>query len=548
MRVALAAIALAGAAVTAAAIQKLTPAEVAAKMSGTWVLNRELTTGFNAPRAARRAGAAAARGFRLHRAPRNAAPARTVNGFGRQRHDRRRAAAMMAMRELQQIAELVSIKATREPRSPSRTLAASAAISSTARASRCRRWYRRQRQVTLGQGNRQAGVLDYVQQADTDLERRRERAPGHDGQGREPAPANAGPEGGFRPEAAVEASQRRLKPLETCFGVPEPDDSLIYDDRSNFCLWRVALVKRIGMGIVGAGFVGPHHIDAVRRLGFVDVFAIAGSSDARRRRRRRPSACRRPTAATRRCSRIPAIQVVHNATPNYLHYPVNAAAIAKGKHVVSDKPLAMTAAEARSSSIRRRRPASSTPSPSIIAAIRSCSRRAWIARGEIGKPHFLVGHYLQDWLLKDTDYSWRLEPDKGGASSALGDIGSHWCDLVQHITGRQITECSATSLPWSRSARSRRDRARLLPRRAPTSNWKASTSRSRTSRRCMLRFDNGARGSFSVGQVCAGHKNDLMLEVCGAKRRCAGARNTRTSCGLATATRRTRYCRRIRTH
>ena len=63
-----------------------------------------------------------------------------------------------------------------------------------------------------------------------------------------------------------------------------------------------------------------------------------------------------------------------------------------------------------------------------------------IARGDIGKPHFLVGQYLQDWLLKDTDYSWRLEPDKGGASSALGDIGSHWCDLAQHISGLRITE------------------------------------------------------------------------------------------------------------
>ena len=136
----------------------------------------------------------------------------------------------------------------------------------------------------------------------------------------------------------------------------------------------------------------------------------------------------------------PAIQVVHNATPNYLHYPVNAAAIAKGKHVVSDKPLAMTAAEAK-------KLLDQATKAGIVHAVTFNYRgnplvqqaRHAIARGDIGKPHFLVGHYLQDWLLKDTDYSWRLEPDKGGASSALGDIGSHWCDLAQHISGLRIT-------------------------------------------------------------------------------------------------------------
>ena len=131
---------------------------------------------------------------------------------------------------------------------------------------------------------------------------------------------------------------------------------------------------------------------------------------------------------------------MHNATPNYLHYPVNAAAIAKGKHVVSDKPLAMTAAEAK-------KLLDQATKAGIVHAVTFNYRgnplvqqaRHAIARGDIGKPHFLVGYYLQDWLLKDTDYSWRLEPDKGGASSALGDIGSHWCDLAQHISGLRIT-------------------------------------------------------------------------------------------------------------
>ena len=106
-------------------------------------------------------------------------------------------------------------------------------------------------------------------------------------------------------------------------------------------------MKRIGMGIVGAGFVGPHHVDAVRRLGFVDVVAVAGSSEASAKAKAEALGAARAYGSYEALLDDPDVQVVHNATPNYLHYPVNAAAIAKGKHVVSDKPLAMTAAEAQ---------------------------------------------------------------------------------------------------------------------------------------------------------------------------------------------------------
>ena len=148
-------------------------------------------------------------------------------------------------------------------------------------------------------------------------------------------------------------------------------------------------MKRIGMGLVGAGFVGPHHLDAVRRLGYVDIVAVAGSNDASATKKAERSACRRPTAATRRCSTIPTSQVVHNATPNYLHYPVNAAALAKGKHVVSDKPLAMTAAEAKTL-------LDQATKAGVVHAVTFNYRgnplvqqaRHAIARGDIGTPNF----------------------------------------------------------------------------------------------------------------------------------------------------------------
>jgi predicted dehydrogenase len=277
-------------------------------------------------------------------------------------------------------------------------------------------------------------------------------------------------------------------------------------------------VKRIGMGIVGAGLVGPHHIDAVRRLGYVDVVAVAGSTQASAEKKAAALGARKAYGNYEALLNDPDVQVVHNATPNYLHYPVTAAAIAKGKHVVSDKPLAMTAAEAK-------KLLDQATKAGIVHAVTFNYRgnplvqqaREAIKRGDIGKPHFLVGQYLQDWLLKDTDYSWRLEPDKGGASSALGDIGSHWCDLAQHISGLRITHVLG-------------DITTVLPTRKKPSGSREAFAAADTNQKfeevsikvedlasVLLRFDNGAKGSFSVGQVCAGHKNDLEIEICGSK-------------------------------
>jgi predicted dehydrogenase len=272
------------------------------------------------------------------------------------------------------------------------------------------------------------------------------------------------------------------------------------------------------MGIVGAGFVGPHHIDAVRRLGFVDVVAVAGSTQASAEKKAEAVGARRAYGSYEALLDDAEVQVVHNATPNYLHYPVNAAAIARRKHVVSDKPLAMTAAEAKQL-------LDAANAAGIVHAVTFNYRgnplvqqaRHAIARGDLGKPHFLVGSYLQDWLIKDTDYSWRLEPDKGGASSALGDIGSHWCDLAQHVSGLRITHVLGditTTIPKRKKPRGSRE---AFQAGGANEAFDLVDIAVEDLASVLLRFDNGAKGSFSVGQVCAGHKNDLVLEICGAK-------------------------------
>ena len=277
-------------------------------------------------------------------------------------------------------------------------------------------------------------------------------------------------------------------------------------------------MKRIGMGIVGAGFVGPHHVDAVRRLDFVDVVGVAGSSEASARKKADALGAPKAYGSYDALLDDPDIQVVHNATPNYLHYPVNAAALAKGKHVISDKPLAMSAAEAK-------KLVDLAKKANVVNAVTFNYRgnplvqqaRLMIARGDIGKPQFLVGYYLQDWLIKDTDYSWRLEPDKGGASSALGDIGSHWCDLAQHISGLRITHVLGditTVIPKRKRPKGAREAFQAATGKE---EFEEVDIKVEDLASVLLRFDNGAKGSFSVGQVCAGHKNDLVLEICGAR-------------------------------
>jgi predicted dehydrogenase len=282
-------------------------------------------------------------------------------------------------------------------------------------------------------------------------------------------------------------------------------------------------MQRLGMGLVGPGFVGAHHLDAVRRLGFVDVIAIAGSSEASARKKAEVLGVPKAYGRYEALVADPAIHVVHNTTPNYLHVPVITAALAQRKHVISDKPLAMSADAARSLWYSAR-------DARVVHAVTFNYRgnplvqqaREMVARGEVGDVHFAHGGYLQDWLLQQTDFSWRLEPEKGGPSSAVGDIGSHWCDLVQHVLGRRIeavladlTTVIATRLKPAASVEAFASAGEEAGGARSLQSREKFTVRSEDLATILLRFEGGAKGCVSVGQVCAGHKNDLWFELNG---------------------------------
>ena len=270
---------------------------------------------------------------------------------------------------------------------------------------------------------------------------------------------------------------------------------------------RHSVNSRLGMGLVGPGFIAAHHIDAVRRLGTVDVVALAGSSLKSARQKALEWNVERAWGDYRELIGDPNVDVVHNTTPNHLHYDVSMAALRAGKHVVSDKPLAMDSGQCRDLCVAAKKAGVAhvvtfnyRGNPLVEHA------RAMIAAGDIGAMRYIHGQYLQDWLADESVYSWRMDPAKGGASAALLDIGSHWCDLAEHVTGLKISAVLAdlsTVVPTrTKPARdgARRERVKV------TSEDLASV---------LLRFDNGARGCLKVGQVLPGHRNDVQLEVNG---------------------------------
>ena len=275
-------------------------------------------------------------------------------------------------------------------------------------------------------------------------------------------------------------------------------------------------MKKIGMGLIGPGFVAAHHIDAVRRLGDVDVVAIAGSSQQSAEKKAGEYKVDRAYGDYHALIADPDIHVIHNTTPNYLHLPVTLAILAAGKHVISDKPLALNPAEGKT--LR-----DAALAAKVVHAVTFNYRgnplvqqaRGMIARGEAGAVSFVHGFYLQDWMSNPNVYSWRSDPAKGGNSSALGDIGSHWCDLAEHVSGLKIASVLAdltTVIPVRYSAGSSAEAFSTK-----TAGERVATKvQAEDLASVLLRYENGAKGSFSVGQVLPGHKNDLQLEVNGA--------------------------------
>jgi predicted dehydrogenase len=269
----------------------------------------------------------------------------------------------------------------------------------------------------------------------------------------------------------------------------------------------------VQVAIVGAGFIGAVHARSARVAG-AQILGVAASTPERSEEAAGRLGAARAYELAEELVTAPDVEVVHLCTPNHLHAPLALAALAAGKHVVCEKPLAMDAVQAAELGAAA---AASGRVATVPFVYRyhpmALEARARIAAGELGSLRLLHGGYLQDWLSTPDDDSWRVDPELGGVSRAFADIGSHWCDLAEFITGDRIAAVcaqSATVVP----ERTHRDGARAFA--AADGNGSVRRPVSTEDVVAMLfRTEKGLLGTMLVSQVSPGRKNHLHLEVGG---------------------------------
>jgi predicted dehydrogenase len=272
----------------------------------------------------------------------------------------------------------------------------------------------------------------------------------------------------------------------------------------------------IGAAVIGSGFIGAVHIENLRRLG-VQVHGLLGSSPGRGDERAAALQVPQAYASLDELLADAKVDVVHVTSPNQLHFPQVKAILAAGRHVVCEKPLAVTSAEsAELVELAARTDQITAVNFNIRFYPVNQHAHQLVRDGGLGEVRLITGRYFQDWLLKDTDWNWRLVPEEGGSLRAVGDIGSHWIDLTTFITGQHVTEVFADLSTFVT--------VRQQPR-GPVETFSTERSADTIAREMttedaaliLLRYAGGARGSVSISQVSAGRKNSIMWEVGGSQ-------------------------------
>lgn len=277
--------------------------------------------------------------------------------------------------------------------------------------------------------------------------------------------------------------------------------------------------KKIKVAVAGIGFIGPVHIESLRRVPGVEVVAICHSNEKSAQQKAAELFVPNYYSDFTKMLHEEELDCVHICTPNDLHYPMTKAALLAGKHVVCDKPLAMTVAEAEELlQLAQER--------KLVHAVNFNIRYYPLVRemkmmrenGELGDVYSLMGSYLQDWLFYDTDYNWRVEAAKSGESKAIADIGSHLIDLIEYITGLKVTAVMADfSTVHHTRKKPKKNIDTYSGKLLAAEDYAEIPVELEDHATVLLRFDNGTKGSATVSQVAAGRKNRLSIEISGSK-------------------------------
>lgn len=277
--------------------------------------------------------------------------------------------------------------------------------------------------------------------------------------------------------------------------------------------------KQLRTAVIGTGFVGRVHVEAIRRLGFVDIAAIVDVNVAQAERYAKEFGAEKGVADYKEVLADPTIDAVDICTPNAYHAPISKAALEAGKHVICEKPLATSSAAA-----------AELVSLASAKKLRNCTchnlryypqvqnMRQMVAAGELGDILVVQGTYSQDWLLFDTDYSWRIETKDNGPSRTVADIGSHFCDMAEHITGLRITEVCADLQIFHKKRKKPKGQIEAFAGKTLTPNdYTEYDVDTEDFGSVIFRMGDRVRGAYTASQVSAGRKNRLNIEIFGTK-------------------------------
>jgi predicted dehydrogenase len=268
-------------------------------------------------------------------------------------------------------------------------------------------------------------------------------------------------------------------------------------------------MRSIRTAIFGTGFMGRVHLEAVRRVEFVEAAAIAGRNAEAARRLGAGFAISTIAADYREILRDPAIDAVHICTPNAQHFPMAKDALQAGKHVLCEKPLATSVAEGEE-----------LVSLAAQKGLRNCvchnlryypmvqQMRAMREAGDLGEILVVQGTYSQDWLLYDTDWNWRVETKAGGPSRCMADIGSHWFDMAEHVTGLRVISLCADLQTFHPTRKQPKHSVETFANKLLGPEDFGAV---------VFRMGKRTRGAMTASQVSAGRKNGLSIEIYGTK-------------------------------
>jgi len=279
-------------------------------------------------------------------------------------------------------------------------------------------------------------------------------------------------------------------------------------------------MSKIKVGVIGTGFIGPAHIEGLRRLGNIEVTALAESSTELAESKAKSLGIEEYYGDYKELLKKKDIQSVHICSPNYLHYQMAKEALEAGKHTICEKPLAISVAEAEELiDLADKKGLVNAVNFNIRYYPLSRQMRTMVEKGDVGDILAVQGSYLQDWLFYATDYNWRLEPGQSGKSRAIADIGSHWMDLIEYITGLKIKELCADFATFHKVRKKPlKPVETYVGKVLQPEDYEDMPIDTEDYATVLFRFENDARGVMTVNQVAAGRKNRLCFELSGSKK------------------------------